>query len=420
MIPVAARIAAMAKEPGEHMISTGFFLRVSPKLKAVWVYKFRDRDGAQVNGKLGTVLESGALDGLSGTEAEKKFTKIWLKEKSPVGTVFPAEPGPVVDTFTLDAAFAAIKKDTLLAPPTLENYCDIYRRHLSDFGPRPLASITVPEWREKLRDIKSRTPHGARAIYWLTSKIYETAVESELATKNILKSKMMRNEFVSAAAAAKRTSMLQPGELRPFWDALQAVPNRGHGRAVIGLLFVTGWRLDAAQQLKWEQLNLVERTLTPGPQAPGWKRYESVVHLSMHVTNILLARRETAGQPSKGFVFPGPAGVGHIKNSYGTIARASEPLGWVVKPHDLRRTAATVASVVFGGDLARVAALIGHEGGAAPGLAQTHDYVRHLRTAALEDADALATALLGLAGAIELPLGLAEKLATRGWVAKLP
>ena len=52
-----AKVTSLALIPGQHKHPTapGLLLRVSPKLKTVWAYRFRAFGGAEVSGTLGAV-----------------------------------------------------------------------------------------------------------------------------------------------------------------------------------------------------------------------------------------------------------------------------------------------------------------------------------------------------------------------------
>ena len=106
-------------------------------------------------------------------------------------------------------------------------------------------------------------------------------------------------------------------------------------RDFLRLLLFTGLRRSEAAGLRWEQVDLVGRTLT----VPHTKNREPhVLPLSDFLVDMLRDR-----QKESPWVFPGSGKSGHYEDPKKAVKEVVELSGVEFTPHDLRRTFVTIA-----------------------------------------------------------------------------
>ncbi|AMR79642.1 tyrosine-type recombinase/integrase [Cupriavidus nantongensis] len=152
--------------------------------------------------------------------------------------------------------------------------------------------------------------------------------------------------------------------LKPFYGAIEAALTRSDSKDAVRLLFMSGWRLNGALGLRWDQLNLDEGYCFVPPGSHGWKGFAGVMPLSDQAVSLLRSRMERRRENDGGWVFPkrhGAKGLPHMSRIADALKIVCEWAGVDrVTAHDLRRTFASVARLAFGGELDKVALLLGH------------------------------------------------------------
>lgn len=117
------------------------------------------------------------------------------------------------------------------------------------------------------------------------------------------------------------------------------------------LCLFTGLRREEAMSLRWEQVDLDDRTLVlPDPK----NREPLLLPLSSFVVALLRRRRDYAEAHTPpaaerwrtAFVFPGSGRRGHLVEPRKTVERVVEASGVAFTTHDLRRTFITVAESI--------------------------------------------------------------------------
>lgn len=140
-----------------------------------------------------------------------------------------------------------------------------------------------------------------------------------------------------------RKSVIRPDQLAPWYQAIQNLrlePNNRTSHVVADyLLFLlfTGLRRREGSGLKWENVDLVNRTLT----ITDTKNSDQLVlPITDAIAGILESRREVAWNP---YVFPGEGIQGYIVEPRKQTAKVIAESGITFTLHDLRRTFITVA-----------------------------------------------------------------------------
>jgi integrase len=125
-------------------------------------------------------------------------------------------------------------------------------------------------------------------------------------------------------------------DLPAWWTAVMQEPE--HSRDILLTALFTGMRRNEIVSLRWENINLVGRSL----HIPSTKNGDPLdLPLSDFLIGLLRARQQAAG-PSE-WVFPGTGKHGHIIETKNFTARVAARSGVKFMLHDLRRTFITVA-----------------------------------------------------------------------------
>ena len=414
---VSARAAALAKRPGTHKHPTlpGFFMRVSPKLKAVWGYRFRDAMGNPQNGSLGDVAESGVRGGIALDQATEAFNKKYrtLKTAS-VGREMTLSDA-FEDWMTGDRKSGGKRSDS-----TQKNYNRVFNRRLKPgHGDVVLARTTAVHWNRILEGIKKDSPGEARIAFWILRGVYRRFVDLGVLDKNVVDNATMKLAFSKTGGASSRQTYIQAISLKIFFGGLDKVVNRGHGKKAIWCLLLTGWRLNCVLRLRWEQIDFETGIYDVRAYDVGWKGFIGPMAMNEYMLSYLLERKSHGGEAESEYVFPSYRGkTPYMQNVYGTMKTASKDLGWRVKPHDLRRTFTTTADVVLHGNQRLIGLLIAHSqpnaGGEYAGAAITGKYMIRNLPAEKESARQVAEAILQIGGVLPMDDELEAVFKARG------
>jgi integrase len=164
----------------------------------------------------------------------------------------------------------------------------------------------------------------------------------------------------------KRRSRMVPAERMPeFYRAVLALDNHVT-RDFLLLLTFTGLRKGESSSLRWDDINLAQRTITLPPEKTKAKR-ELVIPVCDVVHEMLVARRALGKDK---FVFPGSGKTGHISDLQLPLKAIAKSTGIVFSAHDLRRGFSTVAESVDV-SMTTLKALLNH----APGGDVTSGYI---------------------------------------------
>lgn len=354
---------ALVKKPGTHKYPgrSGFYMRVSPKGKVVFGYHFRIGESEYASGKLGEYFNWETGHGLSLEEALKKFDTKYRIERASKN----------LNVRTLDDGFLEWMDKSVnrtgggeKSLETKENYLENYTRFLLKHGQLVLARTESSQWEGILDEVRKRSPSSARICYWTISAIYRRGVQLKRVESNPLAIDELRNKFAGRASRGKkRKTHISAINLRAFVSGLFAVPNRGHGRRVVFISLLTGWRRSAVMRLKWEQIDFANKLYEVKPHDIGWKGYEGTIAISDFVWMEIQRRIDAGGQVESEYVFPGAYGSKkeYMQNAQGTIDSACKKAGIPrIVHHDLRRTFSTIADIVHAGNQRLTGLLLGH------------------------------------------------------------
>lgn len=134
----------------------------------------------------------------------------------------------------------------------------------------------------------------------------------------------------------RRTTVVQRHQLPALWEAVMDEPD--YTRDLLLLALFTGMRRGEIMRLRWENIDLVGRTL----HIPNTKNGDPLdLPLSGYLMELLSERRQRTGDSP--WVFPGTGAGGHFVEIKKALKRVSEASGVKFTMHDLRRTFITIA-----------------------------------------------------------------------------
>lgn len=358
-------VAGLTRVSGKHNhpARPGLFIRVSPKLKAVYGYRFKDFSGSEVSGTLGLAADQPGEPALHVDEATALFDVLFAKHRA-----LPAPPPP--PKTTLDAAYADWLDNRVkrggegkpLAPRTIDYYREAYDRYLAEAnGTLPVDDLTVEDWESLLAPAKARSSSQCRGLFWSLHAMYVEREEKGFITRNPFATRTLRDKF------AIKTTVVRKGNvpainLKPFFENILSLENR-HSRDAGQLYLFTGWRRMAILAMKWEHIDFENKVYTVQEGSLGWKAWTGQVPLSSYAIAVLEARKAEVRKAAESeWVFPARHGqYPYMTDVNESLALASKPLGYRITAHDLRRTFLTIGEVVTGGNLRLIGKLVGHK-----------------------------------------------------------
>ncbi|MFY3431990.1 tyrosine-type recombinase/integrase [Achromobacter mucicolens] len=363
-----ARVLALARQPGRWIDKShaGFGMRVSPKGKAVWFVRFRDAEGKEVSETLGSVDATG--DGLSGISYEVALEKSRRVRSEAMKTEQErelqrglAEYSTLAGVFEKYLADRRKKDGEPLAPTTKADYRKLFKQYLQPVKNWNLPEIRAFQWKDFLIDIQKRSP--AKAVYCknVISGIYTYLMANDLVDSNPM-AKVTQQRII--ARPVPRKGRVDTVDLPAYFKAIGSKLSRQDSKDALLILTLTGTRLRAGLGMRWDQLHLDDGYYEVLPQQEGWKGFVGVLPLSDAVCELLCARRKRRAAGDTGYIFPKRHGSGNpphqTKVSDALLAIASE-LPYRPRPHDLRRTFASVSAMALRNDFQKVGALLTHK-----------------------------------------------------------
>lgn len=234
-----------------------------------------------------------------------------------------------------------------LKPRTIYDYRRIIGTYLADWQDKPLVDISKNMVQERHRELGARSPAQAnltmrflRSLMNFAAGRYEDAQGQPIIADNPTKRLSQARAWYRVS---RRQTIIKRHELAPWFKAVLNQTNDANSdkretiRDYLLLLILTGLRREEAASLKWENVDLVERTLT----VEDTKNHEDhTLPLSDYLMALLKRRQKVA---FNGYVFGSDGSRGYINEPRWVMAHVIEESGVSFTLHDLRRTFITVA-----------------------------------------------------------------------------
>lgn len=246
------------------------------------------------------------------------------------------------------------------------------RNHaLPYFGSRPLPAITRREVAQLLEDVADKTPALARYLHATLRRLFKWAVSRG----DLVQSPM--SDMPPPSPAAVRDRVLEDLELRAVW--VSAGELGFPFGSMFRLLLATGQRREEVGAMRWDEVDLGNRTWTiPATRAKNGRA--QLVPLN----ELAVGELETLPRSESELIFSTtgstpPSGWSKAKSRLDDIAEKSVPGAFRApwRTHDLRRTLATGLQRL-GVRFEVTEAVLNHVSGSRSGVAgiyQRHNWV---------------------------------------------
>jgi len=245
---------------------------------------------------------------------------------------------------TLGEALDAYLDSHDLKDSTRREYRTVINRYVPEWVSLPLARIDEAAVKAAHKAISERGTVKANQVMRVLRAVWRFAREEyKVDGKPIL------GDPPTAALSSQRlwnretrkSSIVPRAKLAAWYQAVDSLQNRTARDYLIAAL-LTGLRKEEAAGLRWDNIDFKARTLTIlDPK----NHNDHTLPLPDYLVTLFRARSDNGRE----YVFPGKSG-GKLDNLYKSIRTASAAAGFDFRPHDLRRTFATVAETLgFGG-----------------------------------------------------------------------
>jgi integrase len=283
----------------------------------------------------------GKYGALTAEQARKEAQKIIGQIATGVDPIAEKRTAKM-NTITLNEVFDDYTKARKsLKHNTLYNYKRVLTIAFAGWGSKPFLSITkdkIAKHHEKLGKENGEAYANLamrllRALFNFAAGQYEDAQGKSLITENPVKRLSQTRAWYRVE---RRQSFIKAHELAPWYMGVQQLQNEVL-RDYLLLILLTGLRRQEAATLRWDQVDLTDKTLT----VLDTKNHEShTLPLSNYLYELLLSRSQ---RKINDYVFPGTGAAGYIIEPRKQMANVTKSSGIHFTVHDLRRTFITIA-----------------------------------------------------------------------------
>lgn len=227
-----------------------------------------------------------------------------------------------------------------LKPNTLHDYERCIEGALADWLDKPIAEISKDMIELRHRNLGERSAARAnntmrvlRALFNFAREQYEDAEGNAVLVANPVE-RLSKNR--AWYRVERRQTVLKPHQLKTWYDAVMQL-NRETTRDYLLLLLLTGLRRSEGSQLRWEHIDLKDRSLIISDTK---NRQPHTLPLSDYLYTLLKRRSE---ESESAWVFPSSMKDGPLTEPRTALERIETLSGIRFTLHDLRRTFITTA-----------------------------------------------------------------------------
>lgn len=235
--------------------------------------------------------------------AAKEVLSLMAKGIDPV----EEEKKQAVLTLTLSETFERYKQSRQLKPRTIQCYQDLLNGYVKGWGDQPIANITKEMIANKHAEVGAN--HGENAANNLMrtiSSLYNFAyvlADEKIDPNPVHRLRQTRQWY----KVDRRETFIRSSELGYWYTAVMQVENNII-RDYLLLLMFTGLRKQEGMQLKWENVDMRNRTFTiPPERSKNGKAH--TLPMSNYLYRLFQQRR---AERINGYVFPGSGSAGHL------------------------------------------------------------------------------------------------------------
>ena len=235
-----------------------------------------------------------------------------------------------------------------LKPGTLKGYQDHLENRLGDWMAKPLTQITKQMVSQRHREMgEAGTKAQANGVFRVLKAVMNFALHQyEDGNGNPILSANPVNILNHTRAwypSRRRMGVIKASELGRWYRAVQALKSEDKLTSAwviadyLSFVLFTGLRASEASELRWDDIDLEERTLT---LADPKNRQPFTLPLSDIAMDVLAERQKLTVNE---YVFPNRTGTGSLNDPRKQMAHVTEQSGVAFLIHDLRRTFITIA-----------------------------------------------------------------------------
>lgn len=347
-----------------HESEEGFGVRVMSGGRRVYLARFTALDGRDKKQVIGVVDDTDYI------EARDKVRGLRRSARQRKDGVVPIPS--LLEAYT---SYVTLKADKL-APATLADYEKRFK-YLKPIELHPLDALLAADWEKQYLRIK--TAHGtsqAQGVLRLAAALYARALNRRELTHHPIK---QISADIGLWSRSKPASRFVPKAALPaFWRACEGIG--GVQRDFLRVALFTGWRTSILGALRWERVNIEQRTYRIAAEDKGNKAKQEVFYpLPDWLWDNVFAPRLALRRHDSPWVLPSPkkanAPTRAIRGAFATVGSAA---GMALSAHDLRRTFASIAQAELR-DITLIARLLIHSvpEGLTTSQAVTAGYVQH-------------------------------------------
>lgn len=241
-----------------------------------------------------------------------------------------------IEAITVSEAFKGFfETRTSLAPGTVDAYQRTANLYLKDWAKTSITTITRQAVLKRHQKIAKE--HGEvtannvmrhfRSVYNVTAAGHDVFPPNPV---NIL------TQARAWYPERRRRTLITPADLPAWWVAVMEEPEYARDFLLVALF--TGMRRNEIARLRWENIDLKNRTL----HLPRTKNGDPLdLPLAGYLVDLLTDRKAAAGKSP--WVFPSSSACGHIVETKKFTDRVTARSGVEFTLHDLRRTFITIA-----------------------------------------------------------------------------
>ena len=217
-------------------------------------------------------------------------------------------------TLTLNQTFDRYKESRQLKPRTIKCYQDLISSYVKDWGDQPIANITKEMIANKHAEVGvNHGENAANNLMRTMSSLYNFAyvlADEKIDPNPVHRLRQTRQWY----KVERRETFIRSSELGYWYTATMEIDNAVI-RDYLLLLMFTGLRKQEGLQLKWENVNMRNRTFTiPAERSKNGRAH--TLPMSNYIYQLFQRRR---AEKVNEYVFSGSGKAGHLVEPYKQI-----------------------------------------------------------------------------------------------------
>ena len=342
--------------------NTGFSVKVTPTGKRSYMYIFK-YNGQKTYVRIGTCEEYTPYQALSLYRKLKKKKEAGIDIRMGAQNQAPPKPlerrraigsrDPLITIAELFRDFEKLYMEQRIQPRTKKNYISIYTAHIEPrFGQHIVELIDYDEMLDYFEEISRESgPYAGNRMLALLNKLFTFARK-----RRIIPMDCNPTYGIERNIESPRLVVIPDAEMGQIYRELVDSPLTSEVKAILQLMFLTGQRHHSLRHLSMEDINTGDMTIKLTNKA---RRGAQKPH---NVPFVGRARQLVEGSNRfgmHGYLFCNPKTGKPVVGTTVSQSFKSLPTAKGYRPHDIRRTVATIMQRE-GNYLEHIKAVLGH------------------------------------------------------------